>query len=85
MFLTGSQLVEVQVTSIRGETCVFDKGFGFLDSGKSVVLQNIFLDDDAVDVVGAGVQAQFSQRKAHSQQRNLNMRDIVQIKTAEGQ
>ena len=46
-------------------------------------MEHVLFDDDAVDVVGAGVQPEFAERKPHAQQRNFDMRDVVEVQAAE--
>ena len=50
-----------------------------------MVLEHVLLDDDAVDVVGAGMEAEVPEGKPHSEQRNLAMRDVVEEYAAEGE
>ena len=65
--------VEIQTAAVRSESCLTDKVFCGFDAGQSVVGKDVFFDDNAVDVVGTGVQSQFTQRKSHPQQRNFDM------------
>ena len=58
--------VEVQVAAVGGESCVFDEIFSLLDGRETVIGQDVFLDDNAVDVVGSGVQSHFPQGEAHA-------------------
>ena len=56
-----------------------DECFGLLDGRESVVLEYVFFDDNAVDVVGAGVQPEFSERKPHAEERDFDVRDVVEV------
>ena len=47
-----------------------------------MILKHILFDDDAVDVVGAGVQSEFPERKSHAKQRNFDMGDVVEVQAA---
>ena len=58
--LTGIFLIKVQASAVGGETGVGNKFLGLLNGGKPVVLEHVFFDDDAVDVVGAAVQPEFT-------------------------
>lgn len=53
-------LIKVETTVVGGKAGVLDEFFGLFDACKAVIFQYIFFDDDAVDVVGAGVQAEFA-------------------------
>ena len=53
-------LVEVKGAAVGNESRVPDECLGFFDAREAVILQHVFLDDDAVDVVGAAVQAEFT-------------------------
>ena len=56
-----------------------DECFGLLDGREAVVLEYVFFDDNAVDVVGAGVQPEFPERKSHAEERNFDVRDVVEV------
>ena len=62
-----------------------DKLFGGLDGGEAVVLEYVFFDDDAIDVVGTAVQAEFPEGKPHAEKRYFDMRDVVEVQAAEGE
>ena len=54
-----------------------------LDGREPVVLEHVLFDDDTVDVVGAGVQPKFPERKSHAKERNFDVRDVVEVQAAE--
>ena len=53
-------LIKVKATAVGGKAGVFDEIFGLLDGREAVILEHVFFDDDAVDVVGAAVQPEFT-------------------------
>ena len=53
-------LIKVEGAGVGGETGVFDEIFGRFDGGKAVILQHVFFDDNAVDVVGTAMEPKFT-------------------------
>ena len=76
-------LIKAKSAAVRREACVLDERFGLLDGRKPMILKHILFDDDAVDVVGAGVQPEFSERKSHAEERHFDVRDVVEVQAAE--
>jgi len=76
-------LIKVETTAVGGKAGVLDEFFGLFDGREAVVLEHVFFDDDAVDVVGAGVQAEFAERESHAEERDFNVRDVVEVEAAE--
>ena len=68
---------------VGGKACVADEILGLFNGGEPVVLEHVFFYDDAVDVVGAGIEPEFSEREAHPEQRDFDMRDVVEEYAAE--
>lgn len=58
--VTTLALVKVETTVVGGKAGVLDELFGLFDGREAVVLENVFFDDDAVDVIGAGMQSEFA-------------------------
>lgn len=83
LVFTTLALVEIETSAVGGETGVFDERFGLLDGREPVVLKHVLFDDDAVDVIGASVQPEFTERKSHAKQRNFNVWDVVEVQAAE--
>ena len=82
MVFIGKALVEIQGAAVGSKSGIADKFFGSLDGGEAVVLEYVFFDDDAVDVVGAAVQAEFPEGKPHAEQRDFDMRDVIEVQAA---
>ena len=76
-------LIKAKSAAVRREACVLDERFGLLDGGEAVVLEHVLFDDDTVDVVGAGVKSEVSERKPHAEERHFDVRDVVEVQAAE--
>lgn len=57
-----------------------DKFFGLFDGREAMILEHVFFNHDAVDVVGAAVQPEFAERESHAKERDFDMRDVVEEK-----
>ena len=78
-------LIEAKTAAVWRKACVLDECFGLFDGREAVILENVLFDDNAVDVVGTGVEPEFAERKSHAEERYFDMRDVVEIKAAEGE
>ena len=58
--LAGIFLIKVERASVGGKAGVGNELFSLLDGGEPVILEHVFFDDDAVDVVGAAMQPEFA-------------------------
>ena len=72
-------LIKAKGAAVGGKSCVLDECFGLLDGGEAVILQDVLFDDDAIDVVSAGVQPELAKRKSHAKERNFDVWHIVEV------
>lgn len=71
---------KVQVSTVGNEPCSADKAFGFIDTADAVRFQDVFFEDDTVDVICARRKSQFANLLAHAEDRNFDMANVIQVK-----
>ena len=81
--LLSLALVEAKTAAVGRKSGVFDEIFGLFDGREAVVLEHVLFDNDAVDVIGASVKPELAKRKSHAEERNFDVRHIVEVKAAE--